>query len=75
MELLILNGANPDVKDIDGRLPLHWSTHPISIKPIDLLLKVLNYMCDQPVHYMHSKPTMPFSVHCDNSLNAHYISD
>ncbi len=41
MELLILSGANPDIKDIEGRLPLHWSTHPNTTKPIALLLKVI----------------------------------
>ncbi len=45
MELLIMNGANPDVKDVDRRLPLHWSTHPGSTKPIDLLFKVTMRLC------------------------------
>lgn len=40
MELLVLNGANPDIRDSADRLPLHWSTKPASIKPITILLKV-----------------------------------
>ena len=42
-----MNGANPDVKDVDGRLSLHWSTHPGSIKPIDLLFKV--HICNNEI--------------------------
>ena len=40
MELLLMNGADPDVRDCDGRLPIHWATKPLSTKPLSLLLKV-----------------------------------
>ena len=41
IELLLLNGANPDVRDFEGRLPLHWATIQSSSKTITLLLQVL----------------------------------
>ena len=40
VELLLLNGAQADIRDNDGRLPLHWATHPSSIKCISAILKV-----------------------------------
>ena len=40
IELMLLNGANPDIKDLEGRLPLHWATYPRSPKCISALLKV-----------------------------------
>jgi len=40
VELLLLNGAQADIRDKDGRLPLHWATHPSSIKCINTILKV-----------------------------------
>jgi ankyrin repeat protein len=39
MEMLLLNGSNPLIRDNDGRLPIHWSTVPTSAKPILLLLQ------------------------------------
>ena len=38
LELLLMNGANPVIKDDFGRLPLHWSTKPDSPKSLKLLL-------------------------------------
>ena len=40
IELMILNGARTDVRDFEGRLPLHWATIPKSPKVIATLLKV-----------------------------------
>ena len=40
IELLLLNGANPDVRDFEGRLPLHWATIQHNPKTITLLLQV-----------------------------------
>lgn len=48
IELLLLNGANPDLRDCDGRLPLHWATKPQSIKPITELLKVIRIFVTIP---------------------------
>ena len=40
IELAILNNANPDIRDFEGRLPLHWATLPLqSSKCAVLLLK------------------------------------
>ena len=39
VQLLLLNGAQVDIRDKDGRLPLHWATHPSSIKCISTILK------------------------------------
>ena len=41
VELLLLNGAQVDIRDKDGRLPLHWATHPSSTKCISTILKVI----------------------------------
>ena len=41
VELLLLNGAQVDIRDKDGRLPLHWATHPSSTKCISAILKVI----------------------------------
>ena len=41
IELLLLNGANPDIRDFEGRLALHWATIQTSPKTITLLLQVL----------------------------------
>ena len=41
IELAIINEADPDIKDFEGRLPLHWSTMTLqSSKCSALLLKV-----------------------------------
>ena len=40
IELMLLNGANPDIRDFEGRLPIHWATLPHSTKCAGLLLKV-----------------------------------
>jgi ankyrin repeat protein len=40
IELLLLNGANPDIRDFEGRLPLHWATIQHNTKTITLLLQV-----------------------------------
>ena len=40
IELLILNDADPDIRDFEGRLPLHWATMSHSSKCAALLLKV-----------------------------------
>jgi len=42
VELLLLNGAQADIRDKDGRLPIHWATHPSSTKCINIILKVYN---------------------------------
>ena len=49
VELLLLNGANPDVRDSWGRLPLHWATHPASPKCLKTIWKVSS--C--PLMYAH----------------------
>ncbi len=45
IELMLLNGANPDIRDFDGRLPIHWGTTPRSPKCIDVLMKVCVCVC------------------------------
>lgn len=40
IELLLINGANPNVRDTDGRTPVHWSTASHCTKGLSLLLKV-----------------------------------
>ena len=40
VELMILNGARTDVRDFDGRLPLHWATTQKRFKMIATLLEV-----------------------------------
>ena len=40
IELMLMNGADPDIRDFDGRLPIHWGTTPRSPKCIDILMKV-----------------------------------
>lgn len=41
IELAIINQADPDIRDFEGRLPLHWSTMMLqSSKCAALLLKV-----------------------------------
>ncbi len=41
VELLLMNGANPDARDFEGRLPLHWATLQKGIKTFTVLLKVV----------------------------------
>ena len=40
VELLLNDGANPMVKDSDGRLPIHWSVFDKSPKCLMQLLSV-----------------------------------
>ena len=53
MELLLMNGANPDIRDNDGRLSLHWSTNPTSTKPMDTLLKVPYHLFIQSIYLLY----------------------
>ena len=49
-----MNGANPDIRDNDGRLTLHWSTNPKSTKPMDTILKVPYHLFIQSIYtYIH----------------------
>ena len=49
-----MNGANPDIRDNDGRLTLHWSTNPKTTKPMDTILKVPYYLFIQSIYtYIH----------------------
>ena len=40
VELMLLNNASPDIRDFEGRLPIHWATLPRSSKCAIVLLKV-----------------------------------
>ena len=55
VELLLLNGAQVDIRDKDGRLPLHWATHPSSTKCISAILKVIE---------IHRKYVIILSLYC-----------
>lgn len=73
MELLLLSGANPDVEDNDGRLPLHWATNATnarSLKIIQLLLKVgvvIGHTCIILIYYVLQ--------HSSNDINVVDSSD
>uniref|UniRef100_A0A1X7TSE8 Uncharacterized protein n=1 Tax=Amphimedon queenslandica TaxID=400682 RepID=A0A1X7TSE8_AMPQE len=41
-----MNGANPNARDNDGRLPLHWATASRSVEALELLLKESQYNVD-----------------------------
>ena len=65
IELMALNGGSTDIRDFEGRLPLHWATIQKSSKVITSLLEV------EKIHTSHTHTHTHSCTHTNIRTHAH----